>query len=98
PGDLDSLGLDALFAELPIDCDIILAPHHGSCHSDPPGFARWCSPEWVVISSGVYSDAEEAECAYRQAGAVVLNTAKVGMVRFSIDASEVRVAKWLEHP
>ncbi|MBN1851611.1 MAG: ComEC/Rec2 family competence protein, partial [Pirellulales bacterium] len=28
PGDLDSLGLDALFAELPIDCDIILAPHH----------------------------------------------------------------------
>jgi hypothetical protein len=33
-----------------LDCDIVLAPHHGSELSDPPGFAAWCTPEWVVMS------------------------------------------------
>lgn len=37
PGDLESPGLDELLAEEPRDCDVVLAPHHGSAHSDPPG-------------------------------------------------------------
>jgi competence protein ComEC len=37
PGDLESPGLDELLAESPLDCDVLLAPHHGSLQSDPPG-------------------------------------------------------------
>ena len=50
PGDLESPGLDELLAETPLDCDVVLAPHHGSMRSDPPGFAAWSTPEWVIIS------------------------------------------------
>ena len=45
-------GLEDVMAELPYDCDVLLAPHHGSRQSDPPGFAAWSTPEWVVISGG----------------------------------------------
>ncbi len=36
-GDLESPGLDDVMAEAPYDCDALLAPHHGSAFSDPPG-------------------------------------------------------------
>jgi len=36
-GDLESPGLDDLLAEEPLDCDLILAPHHGSPRSNPGG-------------------------------------------------------------
>jgi len=39
PGDLESPGIDDVMAEEPYDCDVLLAPHHGSRRSDPPGFA-----------------------------------------------------------
>ncbi|QDU31793.1 ComEC family competence protein [Anatilimnocola aggregata] len=40
PGDLESPGLDHVLAELPIDCDIVMTPHHGSKRSDPRGTVR----------------------------------------------------------
>ena len=40
PGDLESPGLDELLAETPLDCDVVLAPHHGSMRSDPPGTGK----------------------------------------------------------
>ena len=49
---LESPGIEDVMAEVPYDCDILLAPHHGSRRSDPPGFAAWSTPEWVVISGG----------------------------------------------
>lgn len=36
-GDLESPGLEDLLAEEPLDCDLILAPHHGSPRSHPGG-------------------------------------------------------------
>jgi competence protein ComEC len=36
-GDLESPGLDDVLAEEPYDCDLLMAPHHGSRFSDPPG-------------------------------------------------------------
>jgi competence protein ComEC len=36
-GDLESPGLADVLAEEPLDCDAILAPHHGSRRSDPTG-------------------------------------------------------------
>jgi len=85
PGDLESPGLDDVLAEEPLDCAVLLAPHHGSHRSDPTGLADWCTPEWVVISGSHRYDPSETEAAYRAAGARVLHTAKVGAVRVTID-------------
>jgi competence protein ComEC len=52
PGDLERAGLDELLAEMPIDCDIVMAPHHGSPRSRPEDFLAWCTPEFVVVSGG----------------------------------------------
>ena len=35
-GDLESPGLDDVMAESPYDCDLLLAPHHGSAFSLAP--------------------------------------------------------------
>lgn len=88
PGDLESPGLDDLLAELPLDCDIVMAPHHGSRRSDPAGFANWSTPEFVVLSGERdvedFADIESVKDSYRQRGAVVFHTAQHGAVRFEL--------------
>ncbi|MCI0333649.1 MAG: ComEC/Rec2 family competence protein, partial [Planctomycetes bacterium] len=83
PGDLESPGLEDVMAELPYDCDVLLAPHHGSRFSDPPGFAAWSTPEWVVISGGDDDIGPVVET-YERAGAQVLVTQERGTVQFSL--------------
>lgn len=96
-GDLESPGLDALLAEAPIDCDVLLAPHHGSARSNPRGMAQWCLPEWVVVSGG--HDADPAvEAAYRAAGARVLHTARTGAVELTSNARGLHVATFRPQP
>jgi competence protein ComEC len=91
PGDLASPGLEAVLAEMPWGCDVLVAPHHGSRQSDPPGLAAWCTPEVVVISgSNRYDVARTAET-YRAAGAQVLHTAACGSVRVRIDEGRFEV-------
>ncbi|MEM8947653.1 MAG: ComEC/Rec2 family competence protein, partial [Planctomycetota bacterium] len=86
PGDLESPGIDAVMAELPQHFDILLAPHHGSRNSDPPGFASWCTPDWVVVSGPPVGDEQQFTAeSYRDVGAKVLHTATVGAVEFVID-------------
>jgi competence protein ComEC len=97
PGDLESPGLEDVIAEQPIDCDILMAPHHGSRRSDPPGFAAWSVPEWVVISGGAASDSD-VEHTYVASGAKVLNTGNLGAVEFSIDSREITAATYLDSP
>ena len=36
PADLEAPGLEAVTQGAPVDCDVVLAPHHGSKRSDPP--------------------------------------------------------------
>ncbi|MBL9123545.1 MAG: MBL fold metallo-hydrolase, partial [Planctomycetaceae bacterium] len=88
-GDLEGRGLNQVLAEEPLDCDIVAAPHHGSPRSNPPGFAAWSTPEWVVISSGLGDDSQEVRRAYELAGARVLNTAEAGAVTFTITPSAI---------
>jgi competence protein ComEC len=96
PGDLESPGLDDVMAELPHDCDIVMAPHHGSRLSDPPGFAAWSTPEWVIISGARGEDVEPVRQTYQSAGAVVLATSRHGAVRFTLqEAAPLRVSSWL---
>lgn len=96
PGDLESPGLDDLLAEEPLDCDVIMAPHHGSVRSDPTGFALWSRPEFVVVSGGRDLDErgaiESVKDSYRARGARVLHTAEDGAVRFEITASGIGVS------
>ncbi len=94
PGDLESPGLDDVLAELPYDCDVLLAPHHGSRQSDPPGFAAWSTPEWVVISGGRGDEVSLVVATYQKAGAHVMRTHEYGAVRFSFRREGIQTAAW----
>jgi competence protein ComEC len=97
-GDLQPPGLDAVVAVPPRDCDVLLAPHHGSRLSDPPSLAAWCTPEWVVISGSLDSYQPETAVAYRATGARVLHTGDVGAVRAIVDDVGIEVTGFLESP
>ncbi len=84
PGDLESPGIDDVMAELPYHCDVLLAPHHGSRRSDPPGFAAWSTPNWVVLSGGGGELVEPVIRTYEHEGARVLVTSEVGAVHFRV--------------
>jgi competence protein ComEC len=78
-------------SERPYDCDVLLAPHHGSRRSDPPGFAAWCTPEVVVISGG--SDADRlVRNTYERTGANVFNTGEDGAVEVALSHSRLQVS------
>jgi competence protein ComEC len=94
PGDLEPPGLDDVLAEEPLDCSIVMAPHHGSARSRPRGFAEWSRPEWVVISGSRSRDASEVTDAYRSYGADVLHTAHDGAIRFIISPAGTTVETW----
>jgi len=91
PGDLDSPGLEDVLAEEPTDCDVLLAPHHGSRNSNPPGLSAWSTPEWVIISGSLRWDLGPIEAAYRVAGAEVIHTGKTGAVTVVVCGSGVSV-------
>jgi competence protein ComEC len=95
PGDLESPGLEDVMSERPYDCDVLLAPHHGSRRSDPPGLAAWCTPEVVVISGG--SDADRlVRRTYEQAGARVFNTGQDGAVEVIFKNDRAQVRSWVQ--
>ncbi|MEX2306373.1 MAG: ComEC/Rec2 family competence protein [Pirellulales bacterium] len=94
PGDLESPGLEDVMAELPYDCDVLLAPHHGSRRSDPPGFAAWSTPEWVVISGGGSDEVGPVVQTYEDSGAYVMRTSERGVVRFSMGPGGLKMASW----
>jgi competence protein ComEC len=93
-GDVEGAGLQALLDGRPIDCDVAMAPHHGSPNSDPAQFAAWCSPEWVIISGGHRHTHDHVAPLFEQAGVKVMNTATQGAIRVVIDRSGVQVAPW----
>jgi competence protein ComEC len=94
-GDLESPGMDDVLAESPVDCDVILAPHHGSARSNPPGFAAWSTPELVVVSGSHGDRRREVEQAYHERGATIAHTADTGSVTVSIGpAGDIQVAAW----
>ena len=93
-GDLEPPGLDDVMAEAPYDCDVLLAPHHGSAYSDPPGFADWSTPEWAVVSGGQRDRLEVTTTAYSSRGSRVLHTADSGAIHVSIADRELAVDCW----
>ncbi|MBL8830261.1 MAG: ComEC/Rec2 family competence protein [Planctomycetaceae bacterium] len=92
-GDLEGFGLERLLKGPRLDVDVLLAPHHGSTRSNPPGCATWCSPEYVVISGGPDAQPQVRE-AYEHAGARVLHTAETGAVTVRINDQGVHVSTY----
>jgi competence protein ComEC len=93
-GDLEGRGLQQLLATEPLDCDLALAPHHGSQRSQPPRFCAWSTPEWIVISGGRGDRASAAQALFESQGPDVLHTASRGAIRAQIDRIGVRVSAW----
>ena len=95
PGDLEGPGLDMVIAAPPYDCNVLLAPHHGSRHSDPSRFAAWCTPEWVVISGGSHRGIEPTVDIYEQSGAEVLRTDRDGAIEVVVEPDgAIQVSCW----
>jgi competence protein ComEC len=98
PGDLEPPGLQALLTSQPLDCDLAMAPHHGSRRSDPAAFAAWAKPDWVVISGGAWRDTTEVRRIFARGAAHVLHTAETGAVRVTCDVQGMRVRCWRDDP
>ncbi len=93
PGDLESPGTEAVVLEQPIDCDAVMAPHHGSQRSNPELFYAWCRPEWIVVSSGT----PQIEIPPARAGTPQwLNTATSGGIEIRLrgDGGPLQVRSW----
>jgi competence protein ComEC len=84
-GDLEPPGLNDLLSEEPCPTDVLLAPHHGSRRSDPPGLAAWSSPDYVIISGGLRMNLQETTAAYCAVGARLLHTGQCGAVQVVVD-------------
>lgn len=96
PGDLESPGIEEVMADPPLAADILLAPHHGSRFSDPPGFAAWCTPKWVVMSGGPSIDYTSfASTSYRATGAKILHTARSGALEFILGPGGINQRQFL---
>jgi competence protein ComEC len=95
PGDLEPPGLAALVAQPAVDCDLVMAPHHGSYRSDPLGFAAWCRPECVVVSGATPSRPGRGTRAYQKLGAAVVHTGQSGAVEVTLSRAGVAVETFL---
>ncbi|RIK81983.1 MAG: hypothetical protein DCC67_07735 [Planctomycetota bacterium] len=94
PGDLESPGIDQLMEDPPLDCDVLLAPHHGSGGSNPPGFAAWTTPQWVIMSGSEPDRTETTQRSYSERGAAVFHTAADGAVEVRITAGAVVICSF----
>ncbi len=97
-GDLEPPGMDDVLAGEPIDCDVALAPHHGSSRSDPDAFFAWCRPEWVVISGAANEGDAAVKAASAGAGGRAIITGRAGAVRVTAGAGQFEVRTWRREP
>ena len=95
PGDLEDEGLQELLDTPSIDCDLVMAPHHGSLNSRPHEFAEWARPEEVVISSSVQRLKGEAVEAFEDSGSRVWITGRDGAVRCVLSRNGLEISKWI---
>lgn len=76
-----------------LDCDVVIAPHHGSPSSSSPAFVEALSPEIAVVSvgrrGGFRLPSEEVVARYREAGARVLRTDERGAVILTTDGKHL---------
>ncbi len=90
-GDLELEGQQKLLGLTPIDCDVIMAPHHGSLSSNHFSIAEWSSPEHVVISCAKEKVREAVVEDYEAFDASVYKTSDCGAIEFRSDGDNISV-------
>jgi competence protein ComEC len=79
-----------LISELPLHCDVLLAPHHGSAYSVPAAIADWTTPNYVVIV-GRAEDGKVSRPIYEAHGATVWSTADRGAISVTVSPHQFAV-------
>ena len=97
-GDIESEGLERLMREHQIDADVVMAPHHGSPNSSPDRFADWCTPEWIVISSGNRKSLAAHQSIAERQQCKILHTAVHGAAEVVVDRCGLLVTTFLPSP
>jgi competence protein ComEC len=90
-GDLELEGQQKLLGLTPIDCDVIMAPHHGSLSSNHFSVAEWSSPEHVVISCAKEKVRDAVINDYEAFDASVYKTSDNGAIEFRSDGNNISV-------
>jgi len=93
PGDLEKGGLQSVLASNNGECNLLMAPHHGSKNSEPVRVANWSRPRWLVISSGRGHDLSTTVDAFETVGAEVFATAD-GAVQLKSRKNQIEVLTW----
>ena len=89
-GDIEKEGLEQLLQLPPVDCDLLMAAHHGSTHSDPAQFLEWATPKYVAVSCGRGKFSRAAATQFASGGlttSTLRRTDDRGAIEFSVDAS-----------
>jgi competence protein ComEC len=98
PGDLENPGTEILTAGLPIDVDVLMAPHHGSLTSRQDKLIAWCSPSTIVISGSYKSLDPRVFETYSPSGQDVLHTAKDHALQLRIEPNgSMQWYQWSEN-
>jgi competence protein ComEC len=94
PGDLEGQGTQTLVRRTPVDCDLVMAPHHGRPTVKIEQLLRWSAPEWIVVSGR--ADDEPAHHDKQLAGFAgrVLHTATSGAVIVETDGHDFYAQGW----
>jgi competence protein ComEC len=98
PGDLEQDGLSTLISTNPVNCDIVMAPHHGSTNSQPELFMNWCTPEFVVISGGSQRVSDATVSLFNAPGRKVARTDRDGAIRLKVDERGIQMQCWNHQP
>jgi len=99
PGDLESPGTEAVVAEVPIQCEVVMAPHHGSLRSNASALYDWCQPNQIVVSSGdARRGVAASETRWGDGQAEWFNTQAYGCVevRLSADGQSPQIVHFLD--
>lgn len=87
PGDLEDPGTSQLLAYPSVNCDVLMAPHHGSLTTHQSALFRWATPETVVISGSERSVTPEVFHTYAPDRQKVLHTARDHALQLVVDSS-----------
>ncbi len=88
-GDIDNRVEQGLVAaDLPLESDVLVAPHHGSASSSSPVFVASVSPQWVLFSAGYRNrhahPREKVVARYTTQGAKEYQTWRDGAIRMEL--------------
>lgn len=95
PGDLEPPGTSYLLSHPSTPIDVLMAPHHGSIHSQVEKVLDWCKPSHVVISSSQRSLSPKLEASLEPDKRNVMITGRDAAIRISIhEDSSIELLHW----